>query len=161
MTNEILGRLSDLGSRVLRACGMSKMTSEIAATQTEVAAQLTGADAPKVADALRYLSRFDPPLLTHAGSAGYTFTFEGGLAARACLSNQMASPVKPTSGPSFLTSQASLDREMESHAGLVGAVIWRADEQRCDGCGHKQSYGLRRGNRHLCQVCFKRGRRFK
>jgi hypothetical protein len=161
LTRAILARLSELGSRTLRACSIAGMTAERACPESELLRQLSDEDGRKLPDALRYLARFDPPLIQHVGREGHRFTYEGGLAAAEVMRGGLERAKPAPEVPVFITSQKLLDEQMAEHAAQVGAEIWKANKERCDGCGHNQSYGLRRGNRRLCQICFKRGRRFR
>jgi len=52
------------------------------------------------------------------------------------------------------------DSAMREYAGKVGGTVVCEADERCGSCGHKSGWFVRKGGRHLCQVCFAKGVRF-
>jgi hypothetical protein len=160
-TTDITEGLSDLGRRVLKAAVLCGISTETACTGDLISTQLCLEDQRRVRDALRYLAQHDPPIMARAPGQGYTLTYQGSLVAKMVFAETVPRATDVTVPPERVRSQAQLDREMDEYAASVGASVWHGDGGRCSMCGHSNSYGLQKGGKRLCQVCYKvRGRRF-
>jgi hypothetical protein len=158
----IAGELSELGRRVMRAAVLSGMTTTRECSREALANQLAEEDEPKLLDALKFLARRDPPVVVRGPGQGYVFTYDGALVGRAVVAEITRPTPEVTAPPGRVRSQATLDAEMFEYADEVRATVWQGDGGNCSFCNHHQSYGLKKGGRRLCQICFgRRGLRFE
>lgn len=141
----------------LRAAVLAGVTTAQYRARDQIIAQMLRQYRPLSQLAIGELMEPGKECLRRGPAGSFYFTQEGALRARDLLTPE---PLVPTPPPRRVQGRGATNVQMEEYAEATNVAIWSGQRARCSFCGHQNDHGLKSGPVHLCQVCFRKGRRF-
>ncbi len=150
--------LSEAARDFLRAAMICGVSTELFREHDEIVKQMLRELRPLSHVAILELLSGSAPRIRRGPSGSFRFTQAGAIEARELFPPPS---IPATILPRRIQGRGTTNVQMRDYAEKNGISLWAGEVGRCSFCGHENDHGLEKGGMRMCQVCFRRGTRFK